>query len=124
MNGNIKAPAANGGQWTHFTAASYKSSSAETTEPASWFNPRRRFYAERLLRFVWWHGSKLFINDKAYADLAHAERLDRYAVDQAADDLYRLGCIEVRLAGETVVLHLLSADLDRLAGLAGRMVRS
>ena len=36
----------------------------------------------------------------------------RDAVDQAADDLYRLGLIDLRIAGETLVVALLSDDLD------------
>lgn len=83
--------------------------------PSSWFHPRRRLYAGRLVEYIQWHGGKVYLTPAKYADIQDRTRLDRYAVEQAADDLCRLRNIDIHMAGETCVLTLLSADLDRAA---------
>lgn len=56
--------------------------------PADWLNPRRRLNAERLVAYLAWNGRKAILTPDRYADVQDDLRLDRYAVDQAADDLY------------------------------------
>jgi len=79
--------------------------------PGDWFSPRRREYAGRLLHFVWWHGSKIRLSSDTYGDIAHEERLDRYAVDRAVDDLYELGAIDLSVVGDTTTVKLLAGRL-------------
>lgn len=112
---NKITPAANGGDRKNCASASYRTSSRETITPGNWLNPRRRWYAERLAAYVAWNGRKVFLTPDRYADIRADTALDRWAVDQAADDLFALGCITLTLAGETCVLTLLSDDLDALA---------
>lgn len=84
-----------------------------TEHPGNWLNPRRRDCAERLLNYIPWHGgNKLCLDAEQYANLRDDAGMDRYTVDLASDDLYKLGCITIRKAGPYTVLQVLSWDLD------------
>jgi hypothetical protein len=83
---------------------------------ADWLNPRRRLYAERLIGFLAWRGRKVYFTAVAYADAQHEIRGDIYTVNAAINDLHRLGCIEVHIAGDDIpVARLLDDEIDRLA---------
>ena len=81
--------------------------------PADWLNPRRRLYCERLINFLWWHGSKVYFDAARYYDCQRDLRCDKYAIDAAIDDLYQLGNVDLVIAGDVPVVHLLDGNLDR-----------
>ena len=90
----------------------YRASPSNATSPADWLNPRRRRCAERLLTYICWRGRKVLLFPDVLDDLRQYERLDAWAVRQAADDLYALGAVDIHLAGEVEVIEALTADLD------------
>jgi hypothetical protein len=107
-----KAPAAYGGRTTNHSQTFYPSDAPQATHPANWLNPRRRCYAQRLLDYIIWHGRKLYLTPDQFADLRDYNRLDPWSVRQAVDDLYSLGVVDVRPAGEVDVVEALADDLD------------
>lgn len=82
--------------------------------PANWFHPRRRRDAQRVAEYLAFHGHKVYLPG-AYEGIQEWARLDRYHVDQALDDLYALGNIDRREAGDGEAVELLDYDLDRAA---------
>lgn len=91
----------------------------QQTPPAAWLNPRRRLQAEAVVDYLRWHGCKITLTAERYDQMRgdfRTEHLDRYQVDQAVDDLWSLGCVEIRPINASVVsVRLLSDDLDRAA---------
>lgn len=83
--------------------------------PGEWLNPRRRLYAEKLLHFLWWHGGKRSLNAETYDLVQYEQALDRWATDQAADDLYTLGAVDMRRVGEGWTLEALAKSVDEPA---------
>jgi hypothetical protein len=84
--------------------------------PGVWFNPLRRRNSERLIRFLDWHGRKVRLDRETYADIQAEEKLDPYAADLAAHDLYQLGLVDIRVAGDVGIVQLLKSDLDFWTG--------
>jgi hypothetical protein len=81
-------------------------------------NPRRRDHCERLIRFLAWHGKKIWLGDTVgrdyYGEIRDECGLDRYQADGAIDDLYTLGLVDVSTGGggAPVVVTLLGDDID------------
>jgi hypothetical protein len=109
---NKRAPAGHGGGSNDRARGSYSRLAPEATWPGNWFNPRRRLHAERLLAYVTWNGGKINLTPDRLADLRQHERLDAWAVFQAADDLYILGVADIHMAAAAVVVVALAPDLD------------
>jgi len=83
---------------------------------AEWFNPRRWNQVERLLRHIAWHGMKMHLNEDGYQRLLDEEEMRPYQVDQAADDAWQLGLVEMSwTGGGWIILKVLSQDIDRAA---------
>jgi hypothetical protein len=82
--------------------------------PSNWLNPRRRAIAQRLADYIWinFYDHKMLLTPEAYAELLDREEMDHYAVDGGADDLFRLGCADVRQAGGMDIVQVRSTDLD------------
>ncbi|HWE95465.1 MAG TPA: hypothetical protein VG269_15965 [Tepidisphaeraceae bacterium] len=80
--------------------------------PSNWLTPRRRLFAEKLVRYLEFHGCKAYLSKEKYADIYAETGLDGYAVDQAVEDLYRLGNIVSNYPADVEVITLLSSDLD------------
>lgn len=78
-------------------------------------SPRRKLYAQRFLTYVCWHGRKCLLTSATYDQLRVEQQLDRFSVNQAIDDLYALGLIDERMAGETQVVIALTHTLDGAA---------
>src|SRR5688572_5827334 len=83
--------------------------------PAQWFNPRRRRNVEKL---IWWlrYKGTATIGPDAYHDLEVTDltELDRYQVDQAADDGFVIGVFDMTMTAHGWMrLELLSDDIDR-----------
>ena len=90
--------------------------------PPDWLNPRRRLYAERLVRFLEWNGRKVIFTPEKYADVRRESGLFPNHVDQAADDLFDLGLIDIHVAGAAHVLTLLLPEQEALIALFGGRV--
>lgn len=77
-------------------------------------SPRRKLYAQRLLDHLQWHGRRVLLDELRYADLAADPQcsLDRFAVNQAVDDLYALGLVDVRLAGGLQLVIALAENVE------------
>jgi hypothetical protein len=67
-------------------------------------SPRRRILAERLAMYLESRGGKVLLPPRVKNDLAARLEVNSHEVDQAAEDLYALGTIEMRTIGETLVL--------------------
>ena len=75
--------------------------------PSDRLNPRRQLYADRLLDYLAWNGRKVFLTPDRYRNVCDETKLSRFAIDQAADDCFELGWINIAMAGEIQVLTLL-----------------
>jgi hypothetical protein len=98
----------------------YRSMPSPTTRRlGARLSPRRKLNAQRFLDYLHWHGRRLRLDDHAYADLRGdrwpAFGVDRYVVNQAVDDLYALGLVEIRFGGGVQVIVALSAEVEDAA---------
>jgi hypothetical protein len=78
----------------------------------AWFNPRRRLNAEKLIAYLQFYGLKCWLNHWGYPHLEKYTELRRYQIDQATDDLFVLGAVDVRAGGNGVCVELLVDSLD------------
>jgi hypothetical protein len=83
-------------------------------------SPRRRLYAQNSLDFLWrdrarWREGQVRIDADTYARIADELELDRFSVNQAIDDLFALGMIDVRLSGTTQIVTPLAANIEEAA---------
>jgi hypothetical protein len=69
-------------------------------------------YARYVLDYVNMHGGRVFFDSGKYRDLRDSHHLDKHCVRLAVDDLYDLGLVEVRLAGNLEVVTALIADME------------
>ena len=114
-------PAANGGHIVNAHRPSYtRSLQSATGRLAARLSPRRKLYAQNLLTFLWrhrgqWQDRQVRLVPKTYALIADELELDRFAADQAVDDLYALGLIDVRMCNNTQVVTPLACDIEEAA---------
>jgi hypothetical protein len=128
---NEATPAANGGRVVNWDTGSYHTPrlSAKATLAAR-LSPRRKLYAASLLDFLnWqshcgrWRDGAVRFDDQTYDILADPsamfacdlKSMDRFAANQAIDDLYALGLVDVRLSGSTQIVLPLSANIEEAA---------
>src|SRR5262245_25548684 len=99
MYAQKKAALRGGGENKSSAPQSYpRSPLSASAQLGAWLSPRRKLYAERLLAHLTWHGRKVYFDDRAYGDVHGDDGLDRFAVNQAIDDLYALGLVDVQMA--------------------------
>jgi hypothetical protein len=87
---------------------------------ADWLTPRRYQQCQRMIRYLHWHGGKVYLTRAEYSDIRGEAELDRPRADQAIDDLFALGMVEMREAGASYSVVLLDTDLDGACGRNGR----
>lgn len=85
------------------------------SRPAYLYNARRRRNAEWLIDYLARHSGKVYISPDNRAEVEAEIGLDKYAVEQAIDDLREAGNIDARIRGDYEVIELLSGHLDRTA---------
>jgi len=60
-------------------------------------SPRRRMNIQKLLDFCWWHGQKIYADEKTLALLADEQGLDVFDTKSAIDDAFAIGVVNVSL---------------------------
>jgi hypothetical protein len=104
---NKRAPAANGGPQLKRVARLYAPALIGLTA-ADLINPRRMRNVEQLVSYHEWHGGKLYLTRARYSELRE-RGMDRLRVDQAVNDAYTLGNLDLREAGGCLVIELIGA---------------
>ena len=118
---NDAAPAANGGHIANPRRPSYpRPMQSAPGRLGARLSPRRKLYAQHLLTFLWlhrgrWQDRQVRLVPNTYAVIAEELELDRFAADQAVDDLYALGLIDVRMYGTTQVVTPLASNIEEAA---------
>jgi hypothetical protein len=82
------------------------------TRIGSRLSPRRLDYAERLLQFIVWHGSKFIFDQRGYQHTSAELMLHRFAVDQGLDDLFALGVVDEKFYGDKRIVTALARSLE------------
>src|SRR5262245_864540 len=111
MSAQQKAALRGGGEYNLRISESYpiaRRSSTLILEPR--LSPRRKLCAERLLEYLHVHGRKVYFDRRRYANLACAPGLDRFAANQAIDDLCALGLVNVRMIGDMQVVRVIRIE--------------
>jgi hypothetical protein len=94
-------------------------------------NPRRARNVEALMEYLYWHGLSVTLDAAGYDDLA-AVGLPPHTADQAADDAYMLGIVEMRTGDrgtgpvrvKAITVYDSASDLVREAVQRGLAVES
>lgn len=85
--------------------------SAPARHPSEWLHPRRQKNALLLANYAANFGRKVYLGysypDQGYDHVASVTELESWAIDRAADDLFELGLVDVRLCGPGYVVELL-----------------
>lgn len=102
--------------------ALYNSSrSKTTTHIGARLSPRRKLYAQDVLDFLWrdlgrWQNrGAVTLNRDTYERIDDHLGLDRFAVNQAVDDLYALGLIDIRMYSVVQRIIPLATNLEEAA---------
>ena len=116
------APGANGG---HIANPQQQRTYPPTRQSATSrigarLSPRRKLYAQLILDFLRrdrarWREGEVRMGAGTYAVISDELDLDRFAVNQAVDDLFALGLIDVRLSGETQLVTPLADSIEEAA---------
>ena len=116
------APGANGGHIANpQQQTSYpRTRQATTSRIGARLSPRRKLYAQLVLEFLCrdrarWNTGAVWLVHETYVAIADELELDRFAVNQAVDDLFMLGLIDVHLSGKTQVITPLAANIEEAA---------
>jgi hypothetical protein len=118
---NEATPAANGGHIANPRRSSYpRPLQSATGRIGARLSPRRKLYAQRLLTLLCrdrarWRDGEVRLVPATYDLIFDELELDRFSVNQAVDDLYALGLVDVRLSGTTQVVNPLAADIEEAA---------
>lgn len=96
------------------TGYAYRRRPVSPNPSATWFNPRRRMNAEKLVDYLRQYGLKCWLNDWGYPHLEKYADLEPWHIDQAVDDLYTLGAVDVRATGNGAAVELLVESLDEI----------
>jgi hypothetical protein len=87
---------------------------------AARLSPRRKLYAQLVLTLLCrdrarWSDGVVRMVPGTYALILDELGLDRFATDQAVDDLYHLGLIDVHLSGSTQLVTPLADSIEEAA---------
>ena len=118
---NDATPAANGGHIANPRRPSYpRTMQSATGRLGARLSPRRKLYAQNLLTLLCrdrarWRDGEVRLVPATYALIFDELELDRFATNQAVDDLYALGLVDVRLSGPTQVVTPLASNIEEAA---------
>ena len=118
---NDAAPGANGGHIANLQQQSYPPTRQSATgRIGARLSPRRKLYAQLVLTLLCrdrarWRDGEVRLVPATYVVIADELDLDRFATNQAIDDLYALGLIDVRLSGTTQIVTPLASDIEEAA---------
>jgi hypothetical protein len=118
---NDATPAANGGHIANPQRQSYRPTRQSATgRIGARLSPRRKLYAQLVLTLlcrdrVRWRDGEVRLVPATYAFIEDELELDRFATNQAIDDLFALGLIDVRLSGTTQIVTPLASDIEEAA---------
>lgn len=68
-----------------------------------------------MLDYVLYHCSKVYIEDRTYREIRDewmTRGMERYQIDQAIDDLYSLGVVDMTVNGDRVTVTALADSID------------